>query len=314
MAGLPSVTSVVRGSHELLRSCIGFENAVLKIKYEVHKPVLAENTHVQGRLVITLGGKGGILASRGHAREFASRGYLVLTHDRRGNQGSSWGIRDSQRYRDDSSGSFLAEPLTHALDTCALVDSLEEFQVEGDKPPHWLGESSGARMSIYAAALRPECVRSLVCMNLTAGPKAAEVIAHAYHGENADDVRAGGLDALRDGNQDSAARMDDPELVEELESVGAEKFIAWSDAEATFVRTHAVDGYPLVAIRSGTLARIRAPSLGIHTFGGFDGMHTAEAIRNFASGVSGSECEFYDPRTVNEDDVMDRIIRLFEST
>ena len=132
----------------------------VRLRYEVTEP--PEGTKRRGRVVVTPGGKQGVDGARTMARMMAERGFLVMTHDRRGTGLSSWGIREHERRRGDD-GAPLPEPITHALDTVELVALAEGFNPDGGdaEPPHWLGESSGARMSIFAAAYAPSAVQKV---------------------------------------------------------------------------------------------------------------------------------------------------------
>ena len=59
-----------------------------------------------------------------------------------------------------------------------------------------MGQSAGARLSLFAAVRHPGVVAGVAVLNITAGPLAADVLSTVYYRQVADAAEHGGMPAV----------------------------------------------------------------------------------------------------------------------
>lgn len=159
-------------------------------------------------VMVTPGGRRGLIGERPLAGLIAEAGYRVLIHDRR-NMGAS-GIAfpgDNESYE-------------QAEDLLALLREL------GTGPAYIAGSSSGARMSLLLAHHHPGAVKALLLWRVTGGAYAAKRLAFNYYEQFLDAVTAGGIEAVIATEHFAAMVKANPVNGETLRRMGAEAFAA----------------------------------------------------------------------------------------
>jgi pimeloyl-ACP methyl ester carboxylesterase len=159
-------------------------------------------------VVVTPGGRRGLLAERDLAGMIADAGFRVLIHDRR-NTGAAEIAFDGD-----------SESQEQADDLLALLDEL------ATGPVYLAGSSSGSRMSLLLALKRPEAVRALLLWRVTGGAYAAERLAFNYYTQYLDALAKGGMAAVAETEHFAAMIAANPSNRERLAALGPERFAA----------------------------------------------------------------------------------------
>jgi len=159
--------------------------------------------------ILTPGGKGGIEYERPMAKMLAQAGFRAVVHDRRNTWAADVGFGNGSKTELD----------LQVEDSVALIRHLKM------EPAVFIGESSGARMSIRCALKHPSAVRGLIVRNMTGGKNAANAISFAYHFEFVQPCELGGMEAVTRSYHYSEMISHNPDVRQQLLQTNPELFI-----------------------------------------------------------------------------------------
>lgn len=172
----------------------------------------------------------------------------------------------------------VGEPELHADDLAALLEHL------GWGPVVCIGESSGARLSLFLALRHPRCVLSIIALNITAGAIAAFVLSDTYYDQYAVAALEGGMEAVLRKPMYASATATSPERRSLFLSQDPLVFAAVMAKYRDFIARSAE--YPVIGLTSPQLQAIQCSVLVLRTFeNDDDGMHTLAASQALAGGL-----------------------------
>lgn len=214
-------------------------------------------------IVVTPGGRRGLIGERPLAELIAEAGFRILVHDRRNTGASGIAFPGNN------------ESYEQAEDLLALLREL------GTGPAYIAGSSSGARMSILLAQHHPEAVKALLLWRITGGDYAARRLAFNYYEQYIDAVTKGGIEAVLATEHFAAMAKANPVNGETLRQMGAEAFAAAMQRWLAGFRADC--NYPVAGISPENMRRIKLPAIVIP---GNDNVHlpaSGQAAHRFLS-------------------------------
>ena len=246
-------------------------------------PTVKNETGFPLPLVLTPGGQMGLQGMREMAAMILAHtgeGVSVVLWDRR-NAGGKSGVC----FHDELSLRHY-EMEVQATDLFVLMTKLKLL------PCAFFGNSSGARLQLLFAALFPDAVRGLLCLNLTAGARAAKVLSGTYFGQHVSSISRRGKRGILESKFYSKMAALNPDTEAQLEAAEEGIILDYMKRnEANLLAQGDPEAYPALGVTRSQIENILHHTLVLHNYGEgeCDGIHmlgvserVAKLMRNAA--------------------------------
>jgi pimeloyl-ACP methyl ester carboxylesterase len=147
------------------------------------------------------------------------------------------------------------------------------------------GNSSGARLQLLFAALFPDAVRGLICLNISAGPRAAEVLSGTYYGQHVSHISRRGKRGILECKFYSKMAAQNPDTAKQLEAAEEGLILDYMKRNKEYLAAQGdAEAFPALGVTRSQIESTLHSTLVLHNYGegDCDGVHALAASERVA--------------------------------